>query len=69
MNTAKTCGNFLLGRYNLKKSESEEFLKIAKGLYLKVETRLFNLEDLQDALILAKHGKLEQHNDVIKISE
>ncbi|MFQ5788335.1 MAG: alcohol dehydrogenase catalytic domain-containing protein [Thermodesulfobacteriota bacterium] len=55
--------------YNLKKSEAEEFLKIAKGLNLKVEASLFNLEDLQDALILAKHGKLEQHNAVIKISE
>jgi len=53
--------------YNLKKSDAEEFFGIVNGLELKVGTSLFPFEKLQDALILAKKGKLEQPNAVIKI--
>ena len=52
--------------YNLKKSDAEEFFGIVDSLELKVGTSLFPFEELQDALILAKGGKLEQPNAVIK---
>jgi propanol-preferring alcohol dehydrogenase len=51
--------------YNLKKSDAEEFFGIVNRLELKVGMSLFPFEELQDALILAKKGKLEQPNAVI----
>lgn len=55
--------------YNLNKSDAEEFFGIVDSLRLKVGTSLFPFEGLQDALILAKQGRLEQPNAVIKIAD
>jgi alcohol dehydrogenase, propanol-preferring len=55
--------------YNIKKSDAEEFFKIAMGLELKVEVSQFSFDELGDALILFKHGKLERASAVIKVTE
>ena len=55
--------------YNLKKSDAEKFFRIVDRLDLKVGASLFPFEELQDALILARQGKLEQPNAVIKVSD
>jgi propanol-preferring alcohol dehydrogenase len=54
--------------YNLKKSDAKEFFEIVDRLDLEMGTRLFPFEELQDALILARQGKLDQPNAVIKVS-
>ncbi|MBE9470643.1 MAG: alcohol dehydrogenase, partial [Chloroflexi bacterium] len=54
--------------YNLKRSDAEEFFAIVDRLNLEVGTSLFPFEALQDALILAKQGKMEQPNAVIEIA-
>ena len=54
--------------YNLKRSDAEEFFEIVDRLDVEMGTSLFPFQDLQDALILARQGKLEQPNAVIKIS-
>ena len=55
--------------YNLTRADAEEFSEIIDRLELKVGVSLFPFEELQEALILAKQGKLEQPNAVIKISD
>ena len=54
--------------YHLNRSDAEGFLEIIGGLEKGVGTTLFPFEELQDALILVKQGKLEQPNAVIKIA-
>ena len=54
--------------YNLKRRDAEEFLRIVDRLNLHVGTRLFPFNELQDALILARHGKVDQPNAVIEVS-
>jgi propanol-preferring alcohol dehydrogenase len=55
--------------YNLTRSDAEEFFEIVDRLELRVGTSVFPFEELQDALILARQGKLEQPNAVIKVSD
>ena len=55
--------------YNLSRSDAEEFFNIVDRLELAMGTSLFPFEDLQDALVLAKRGRLEQPNAVIKVSD
>ena len=55
--------------YNLKKDDAEGFFKIIDRLELDVKASLFPFEELQDALTLAKQGKLEQPNAVIKVTD
>ncbi len=55
--------------YHLSRSDAEGFLTIIGGLEGTVGTTLFPFEELQDALILVKQGKLEQPNAVIKIAD
>jgi propanol-preferring alcohol dehydrogenase len=55
--------------YNLSRSDAEEFFEIVDRLDVEMGTRLFRFQDLQDALILARQGKLEQPNAVIKVSD
>jgi propanol-preferring alcohol dehydrogenase len=55
--------------YHLSRSDAEGFLTIIGGLEESVGTTLFPFEELQDALILVKQGKLEQPNAVIKIAD
>ena len=54
--------------YNLKKSDAEEFFEIVDRLDLQVGTSLFPFEELHDALILARQGRLEQPNAVIEVA-
>jgi propanol-preferring alcohol dehydrogenase len=54
--------------YHLKRSDAEEFFEIVDRLELGVGTSVFSFEELQDALILAKRGKLQQPNAVIQIA-
>lgn len=55
--------------YHLRRSDAEGFLKIIRELDADVGAALFPFETLPDALILAKHGKLDQPNAVIKITD
>jgi len=55
--------------YNLNRSDAEEFFEIVDQLELKVGVSLFPFEELQDVLILAKQGKLEQPNAVIEVAD
>ena len=55
--------------YQLRRSDAEAFFGIVGGLEVAVGTTLFPFEELQDALILVKQGKLKQPNAVIKIAE
>jgi propanol-preferring alcohol dehydrogenase len=55
--------------YHLTRSNAIEFVGILDRLSLEMETCLFPFEALPDALVLAKHGKLERPNAVIKISD
>jgi propanol-preferring alcohol dehydrogenase len=54
--------------YNLRRSDAEEFFDIVDELDLQVGTSIFSFEELQDALILVKGGKLDQPNAVIQIA-
>jgi len=54
--------------YNVKKSEADEFLKIADRLKIKPERGIFPFEELQDVLIDVRHGKTKVANSVIEIS-
>jgi propanol-preferring alcohol dehydrogenase len=54
--------------YNLKRSDAEEFFRIVDRLDLDMGTRLFPFEELQEALILVRHGKVDQPNAVIEVS-
>jgi propanol-preferring alcohol dehydrogenase len=53
--------------YHLSRSDATEFFEIINRLELEMGTSLFPFEDLQDALILTRHGKLEQPNAVIEV--
>ena len=55
--------------YNLSRSDAEAFFNIVDRLELAMGTSLFPFKDLQDALILARRGRLEQPNAVIKVSD
>jgi propanol-preferring alcohol dehydrogenase len=55
--------------YHLSRSDATEFFEIVDRLELEMGTSLFPFEGLQDALILAREGKLEEPNAVIKISD
>jgi propanol-preferring alcohol dehydrogenase len=55
--------------YNLKRSDAEEFFTIVDQLDLKVGTSVFPFGELQQALILAKQGKLKQPNAVLKVAD
>ena len=62
-------GHSIQTLFHLRRSDAEEFFKLVNGLELKVGTSLFPFEETQDALILAKHGQLEQPDAVIKIAD
>jgi propanol-preferring alcohol dehydrogenase len=54
--------------YNLGRSDAEEFFELVDRLELEMGISQFPFEDLQDALILARQGRLKQPNAVVKIS-
>jgi propanol-preferring alcohol dehydrogenase len=54
--------------YNLKRSDAEEFFDVVDQLDLKVGTSVFSFEELQDALVLVRQGKLPEPNAVIEIA-
>jgi len=64
-------GRSLKTLYHVTKSDAEEFFTIVRGFApeIRVGASVFPFEALQDALIQAKHGELEQPNAVIQIAE
>jgi propanol-preferring alcohol dehydrogenase len=54
--------------YNLKRSDAEEFFAIVDQLDLQVGTSVFSFEELQDALVLTRQGKLPEPNAVVEIA-
>jgi propanol-preferring alcohol dehydrogenase len=54
--------------YNLSRRDAEAFVEIVDRLDVGLGTRLFPFEELQEALILARQGKLGQPNAVIEVS-
>lgn len=55
--------------YNVKKNEGEEFLRIAGKANIRMGRRVFSFEELQDAMIQVKSGKIKEPNAVIKIAK
>jgi propanol-preferring alcohol dehydrogenase len=55
--------------YNVSRADAEEFFGMVNELGLQVGTTLFAFEQLQDALILAKQGKLDQPNGAIRVAD
>lgn len=55
--------------YNVNKDEAQEFLKIAGETGMKMGRRVFCLDELQDAMIQVKKGKIKEPNAVIRISQ
>jgi propanol-preferring alcohol dehydrogenase len=64
-------GRWLKTLYHVTKSDAEEFFDIVRDFApeIRVGASIFPFEALQDALIQAKHGELEQPNAVIQIVE
>ena len=54
--------------YNLKRSDAEEFFALVDQLGLRVGTSVFPFEELPEALVLAKQGKLPQPNAVVEVN-
>lgn len=64
-------GRSLKTLYHVTKSDAEEFFTLVRDFTpeIRVGASVFPFEALQDALIQAKHGELEQPNAVIQIAE
>ncbi|MBN2505743.1 MAG: zinc-binding alcohol dehydrogenase family protein [Verrucomicrobia bacterium] len=62
-------GRDLRTLYHLNRSDAEGFFGMVGRLKIELETRLFPFEQLPEALILIKHGRLEQSNAVIEVSK
>lgn len=54
--------------YNVNRAEAEEFLKIAGQADIKMGRQVFSMEDLQEAMIHVKKGRIKEPNAVIRIS-
>jgi len=54
--------------YQLRRSDAEEFIERVNDLDLHPGVSLFHFEELDEAIILAKQGKLEQPNAIIAVS-
>ena len=54
--------------YNINKSESEEFLKIAGKTDMRMDKRVFPFDKLQDAMIKVKKGEIKEPNAVIRLN-
>jgi len=55
--------------YNVNKKEAQEFLEIAGKTDMKMGRRIFSFDELQDAMIQVKKGRLEEPNAVIRINQ
>jgi propanol-preferring alcohol dehydrogenase len=55
--------------YNVKIHEAREFLDLVKNMDLKMKSRLFPFEELQDAMMLVKNGEIKEPNAVIKVAD
>lgn len=53
--------------YQLRRSDAEEFIELVNDLDLHLGVSLFEFEELDEALILAKQNQLEQPNAVIAV--
>jgi alcohol dehydrogenase, propanol-preferring len=66
--SANLWGRDIRTLYNLTRSDAEEFFALVDELDLQVGTAVFPFDELPDALILAKQGKLPQPNAVIDVA-
>jgi len=53
--------------YNVNKDEAQEFLNIVKETDMKTGKHVFNMDELQDAMIQVKKGKIKEPNAVISL--
>jgi propanol-preferring alcohol dehydrogenase len=53
--------------YQLRRSDAEEFINKVNDLDLHPGVSIFGFEELDEAIILAKQGKLEQPNAIIEV--
>jgi propanol-preferring alcohol dehydrogenase len=61
-------GRNLVTLYNLKRADAQGFFQVVRHLHLDVGIRRFPFEELREALLLVKHGKVGQPNAVIEVS-
>ena len=60
-------GRDIFTLYNVKHSESEEFLRLATKIGITIDIKVFPFEKLQDAMIQLKQRKIKEPNVVIKM--
>ena len=53
--------------YNVRRSTSLEMLKLARKIDYRIEKRIFDFEELQDAMIMNRQGKVKELTSVLKI--
>jgi alcohol dehydrogenase, propanol-preferring len=66
--SANLWGRDIRTLYNLKRADAQEFFDIVDQLNLRVGTSLFPFEELPEALIQAKQGRLPKPNAVIDVA-
>jgi propanol-preferring alcohol dehydrogenase len=62
-------GRTLKTLYQLRRSDAEEFIEMVNDLDLRPGVSLFPFEELDEAMILAKQGMLEQPNAIIEVHQ
>ena len=55
--------------HHVKRSDAEEFFDIVDQLGLRVGTSVFPFDELPDAVLLVKQGKLRQPNAVSEVAD
>ncbi|MCK4646521.1 MAG: alcohol dehydrogenase catalytic domain-containing protein [Candidatus Aminicenantes bacterium] len=55
--------------YNVIKTEGQEFLSIAGKTNIRMGRQVFFFEELNEAMILVKKGKIEEPNAIIKVAD
>ena len=54
--------------YNVKRSTSRAMVELAKRIDMSIEKRVFGFEELQDAMIEFRKGRIEEMTSVLKVS-
>jgi hypothetical protein len=60
-------GRDLRTLYNINRGDSRDFLNLIGRMDLTMGTQVFPFEDCQQAMVLAKQGRLAQPNAVVRI--
>ncbi len=67
--TANLWGRKIKTVYQVRRDYGEEFLKIANRLNLSIEKEIIRFEDVPDAMVRLKHGKIDGMVQVISIQQ